>query len=118
MSFLSSREQVAPQGIGKPVRRREDLRLLTGKGKYAEDANLPGQCYAYLVRSPHAHARIASIDTGPAGGVPDVIAILTGSDAAEDGLQPIPHRPVPANLHEVPLKAATVRPSSSRHIRS
>ena len=105
MSFLHSREQVAPKGIGKPVRRREDARLLTGAGHYADDTNLPGQAYACLIRSPHAHARIVSIDTAPAAEAPGVIAVLTGSDAARDGLQPIPHRPVPANPHEVPLKS-------------
>jgi carbon-monoxide dehydrogenase large subunit len=105
MSFLTSREQVAPQGISKPVRRREDARLLTGTGRFADDVNLLGQAYARVLRSPHAHARIASIDVAPAEGVPGVLAVLTGNDAAEDGLQPIPHRPVPANPHEVPLKS-------------
>jgi carbon-monoxide dehydrogenase large subunit len=105
MSFLHSRQQVAPQGIGKPLRRREDVRFLTGAGKYADDMNLPGQAYAYLVRSPHAHARIVSIDVGSAAGAPGVLAILTGSDAASDRLQPIPHRPVPTNPHEVPLRS-------------
>src|ERR1700730_7121509 len=104
MSFLTSREQVAPQGIGKPVRRREDARLLTGGGRFADETNLPDQAYACMVRSPHAHALIASIDTEPAEGMPGVIAVLTGSDAERDALQPIPHRPVPANPHEVPLK--------------
>ena len=70
MSFLTSREQVAPQGIGKPVRRREDARLLTGAGRFADDANLPGQAYLYLVRSPHAHARIADIDATAAAAAP------------------------------------------------
>ena len=64
MWFLTSREQVAPQGIGKTIRRREDARLLTGGGRFADDMRLPGQVYAYMVRSPHAHALIASIDTG------------------------------------------------------
>src|ERR1700740_915265 len=105
MSFLTSREQVAEQGIGKPVRRREDARLLIGGGRFADETNLPGQGYACIVRSPPAHALIASIDTGPAEGMPGVIAVLTGSDAERDGLQPIPHRPVPANPHEVPLKS-------------
>ena len=94
-----------PQGIGKPVRRREDARFLTGEGNYADDMNLPGQAYAYMVRSPHAHARILSIDAGRAAGSPGVLAALTGNDAAQDGLQPIPQRPVPANPHEVPLKS-------------
>jgi aerobic carbon-monoxide dehydrogenase large subunit len=105
MSFLTSREQVAPQGIGKPVRRREDARLLTGAGRFADDFTLPGQAYAFVLRSPHAHARIASIDVAPAEGAPGVLAVLTGIDAEKDGLQPIPHRPVPANPHEVPLKS-------------
>jgi aerobic carbon-monoxide dehydrogenase large subunit len=105
MSFLTSRDQVAPQGIGKPVRRREDARLLTGAGRFADDVNLPGQAYACLVRSPHAHARIASIDVARAEGAPGVLAVLSGSDADKDGLEPIPHRPVPANPHEVPLKS-------------
>jgi carbon-monoxide dehydrogenase large subunit len=110
MSFLTSREQVAPQEIGKPIRRREDARLLTGGGRFADDMRLPGQVYAYMVRSPHAHARIASIDTGPAEQMPGVIAALTGSDAEGDGLQPIPHRPMPENPHEVPLKSADGSP--------
>jgi aerobic carbon-monoxide dehydrogenase large subunit len=67
--------------------------------------SLPGQAYVYIVRSPHAHARIASIDTGPAEQMPGVITVLTGTDAEGDGLQPIPHRPVPANPHEVPFKS-------------
>ena len=105
MSFLESRQQVAPRGIGKSVRRREDARFLTGAGRYADDMNLPGQAYACVVRSPHAHARIAGIDVGPAADAPGVLAVLTGRDAAADGLQPIPHRPVPTNPHEVPLKS-------------
>ena len=103
MSFLTSREHLAPQGIGKSVPRREDARLLTGGGQYAADVSLPGQAYAYLVRSPHAHARIVRIDAAQAIGAPGVLAVLTGGDAAADGLHPIPHSPVPTNPHEVPL---------------
>ncbi len=105
MSFLHSRARSAPEGIGKPVRRTEDARLLTGKGCYSDDFTLPGQAYACLVRSPHAHARIRGIDTAPALAAPGVIAVLTGAHAAADGLRPIPHRPVPTNPHEVPLRS-------------
>ena len=49
-----------PQTIGQPLRRKEDLRLVTGRGRYSDDVNLPGQAYAYVLRSPHAHARIRS----------------------------------------------------------
>ncbi len=105
MSFLDSRTRSARDGFGRPVRRKEDARLLTGAGCYSDDVNEPGQAYACMVRSPHAHARIRRIDTAHALATPGVIAVLTGSDAAADGLRPIPHRPVPTNPHEVPLKS-------------
>ncbi|HEY1795172.1 MAG TPA: xanthine dehydrogenase family protein molybdopterin-binding subunit [Stellaceae bacterium] len=105
MSFLNSRDALARRGIGKPVPRREDARLLTGRGRYADDFSLPGQAYACLVRSPHAHAVIESIDIAEAGSGPGVLAVLTGGDAANDGLRPIPHGPVPTNPHEVPLRS-------------
>ena len=105
MSFLDSREQLSPQGIGKSVPRREDARLLMGRGRYANDFSLPGQAYAYILRSPHAHARIAGIDVAAAVDAPGVLAVLTGRDAAADGLRPIPHSPVPSNPHEVPLQS-------------
>jgi carbon-monoxide dehydrogenase large subunit len=104
MSFLDSRDALAPRGIGKSVPRREDARLLTGRGRYADDFALAGQAHACLVRSPHAHAAIESIDAAEANRVPGVLAVLTGSEAAEDGLRPIPHSPVPTNPHEVPLR--------------
>ena len=105
MSFLTSRQQVAPQGVGKPVRRREDSRLLTGAGHFADDVSLSGQPYAFVLRSPHAHALIARIDVAAAEAAPGVLAVLTGADAEADGLQSIPHRPVSANPHEVPLNS-------------
>jgi aerobic carbon-monoxide dehydrogenase large subunit len=105
MSFLESRTRAARDGIGKPTLRREDPRLVTGAGRYSDDVNLPGQAYACMVRSPHAHARILSIESTDAVKRPGVLGVLTGRDALADGLQPIPHRPVPTNPHEVPLKS-------------
>src|SRR5262249_20023052 len=67
--------------------------------------DLPGQAHAAFVRSPHAHASIRKIDVAEASAIPGVIAVLTGHDAVADGLQPIPHRPVPTNPHEVPLRS-------------
>ena len=78
-------------GIGQPVRRREDFRLLTGKGCYSDDYNFPGQAYAVMVRSPHAHAIIRSLDTAAAAAAPGVLAVLSGRDLLADGLQPILH---------------------------
>jgi aerobic carbon-monoxide dehydrogenase large subunit len=83
----------AAGGIGEPVRRKEDFRLLTGKGRYHDDFSLPGQAYAAIVRSPHAHARIVSIETAAARAMPGVLAVLCGADYAADGLGPIPHAP-------------------------
>ncbi len=57
-------------GIGQPVRRREDRRLLTGAGRYSDDLNLPGQAYAVIVRSPHAHALIRALDAAAARASP------------------------------------------------
>src|SRR5216684_8022895 len=80
-------------GIGQPVRRREDLRLVRGGGRYTADENLPGQVYAAMVRSPHAHARIRDIAKDDALTTPGVLAVLTGADFLADGLKPIPHKP-------------------------
>ncbi|GMV63894.1 MAG: carbon-monoxide dehydrogenase large subunit [Parvibaculum sp.] len=73
-------------GVGQPARRVEDVRLVSGQGRYTDDISLPGQAYAVMVRSPHAHARIAGIDAEDAKGAPGVIAIYTGRDAEEAGL--------------------------------
>ena len=78
-------------GIGQPVRRKEDFRLLTGRGCYVDDLALAGCAHAVIVRSPHAHARIVSIDTAAALAAPGVLAVLTGADYLADGLGPIPH---------------------------
>jgi aerobic carbon-monoxide dehydrogenase large subunit len=78
-------------GIGQTVRRKEDARLVTGRGNYSDDVNLPGQAYGAAVRSPHAHALIRAIDVAAARAMPGVLAVLTGQDALADGLTRIPH---------------------------
>ena len=102
-SFLTARTRSAPQGFGRPIPRKEDARLVTGGGRFSDDFRLPGQVHAHLVRSPHAHARILSIDASAALAAPGVLAVLTGRDAAADGLASIPHKPVPTNPNEFPL---------------
>jgi carbon-monoxide dehydrogenase large subunit len=77
-------------GIGQPVRRKEDTRLLVGGGCYSDDVDLPRQARAHVLRSVHAHARIRSIDTAAAKAVKGVLAVLTGADFKADGLKPIP----------------------------
>jgi carbon-monoxide dehydrogenase large subunit len=73
-------------GIGQPVSRFEDPRLLRGQGRFQDDLNLPGQAYAVFLRSPHAHARIRSIDTALAAVAPGVLAVYSGKDVVRDGL--------------------------------
>jgi carbon-monoxide dehydrogenase large subunit len=90
-------------GIGQPVQRREDLRLIQGQGCYSNDLNVPGQSHAYFVRSPHAHAQIVSIDISAALALDGVIAVLTGKDVEADGLKSLPHRPVLGHEADVKL---------------
>ena len=67
-------------GISQPVRRREDVRFLTGRGTYADDVNLDGQAYAAFTRSPVAHGIIRDVDTNAAAASPGVLAVFTGTD--------------------------------------
>jgi carbon-monoxide dehydrogenase large subunit len=71
-------------GIGAAVRRKEDLRFITGRGQYTDDVIRPGETRAVFVRSPHAHAKIKNIDTSAAKTMPGVIAVLTGAELATD----------------------------------
>jgi carbon-monoxide dehydrogenase large subunit len=73
-------------GIGQPVRRFEDRRLLCGNGRFQHDVTLPGQAYGYVLRSPHAHAAIRAMDLAAAKAAPGVLAIYTGDDLAAAGL--------------------------------
>jgi carbon-monoxide dehydrogenase large subunit len=82
-----------PQAIGRPIVRKEDLRLVVGQGRFSDDVSVPGQSYAVFVRSPHAHARIRSIEAAAARAMPGVLAVLSGADAAADKLNAIPHNP-------------------------
>lgn len=78
--------QSEAEGIGARLARREDQALLTGRARFIDDIDLPGQLHACFVRSPHAHARIAGIDPAAALAVPGVVAVLTGADLAADGV--------------------------------
>ena len=67
-------------GVGQPVRRSEDPKLVRGEGRYTDDINLPGQAYAVMVRSRDAHGVIRGIDTAAAKAMPGVLAVYTGAD--------------------------------------
>ena len=77
-------------GIGARVKRKEDLRFLTGAGRFTDDLDRPGQGHACMLRSPHAHARIKGIDTSTAAAAPGVIAVYTGADVETDGVGGLP----------------------------
>ena len=77
-------------GIGASVRRKEDQRFLTGKGTYTDDITRPGQTYAYILRSPHAHANIKGINTDAVAKAPGVVAVFTGEDIAADSVGGVP----------------------------
>jgi aerobic carbon-monoxide dehydrogenase large subunit len=78
------------QSIGKSVLRKEDMRFITGNGRYTDDINLRGQTYGYFVRSPYAHAVVGEVDTSAAQSMPGVVAVLTGKQVAEDELGMLP----------------------------
>ena len=77
-------------GIGQAVRRKEDARFLTGAGSFQDEINLSGQVHAVILRSPHAHADIVSLDADDARAAPGVLAVLTGADVRADGLATLP----------------------------
>ena len=92
-------------GIGASVRRKEDQRFITGKGKYTDDIDRPGQVYAHFLRSPHAHATISSIDSSAAEACPGVIAVFTGKDMEADGVGSLPCGWTVTDKHGEPHKA-------------
>src|SRR5262245_30921056 len=84
VSLVKGGRSMNDQGIGASVRRKEDFRFLTGAGNYTDDINRPRQTYAYILRSPHAHANIRKIDVSAAKKAPGVVAVFTGADYAAD----------------------------------
>ncbi len=110
---------MAQFGIGQPVRRVEDRRFLTGSGNYVDDLTRPRQAYAYMLRSPHAHAAIQALDVGAAVAAPGVLAVYAGADLAADGLGAIPCLSIPAGRDGRPA-ATPPRPAMAtgrvRHV--
>ena len=77
-------------GVGQSAPRKEDNALLKGGGRFQDDISLDGEVHACFVRSPHAHADIAAIDTSAAAAAEGVLAVYTGTDVAADGLGTLP----------------------------
>jgi carbon-monoxide dehydrogenase large subunit len=95
--------------LGQSVTRIEDAALVSGRGRYSDDVGLEGAAHAFVLRSPHAHARIRGVETALAEGASGVVAILTGRDVAADGLGPIPCL-VPVTNRDGTKRADTPRP--------
>src|SRR5262245_20108402 len=91
--------------IGKPIRRAEDGRLITGRGQFSDDFLLEGQTYAAIVRSSYPHARIRGIDSSRARAMKGVLGVFTGADCLADKLGPIPHDPLPKTRDDMKLHA-------------
>jgi carbon-monoxide dehydrogenase large subunit len=87
-SSLENAIALQKYGVGQPVRRKEDDTLVRGQGKYTDDFTLPGQAYAWMVRSSHAHGIIKGIDTTAAKAMPGVLGAWTGADLAAAGYKP------------------------------
>src|SRR6201994_2587895 len=87
-SALENTIALQKYGVGQPVRRKEDDTLVRGKGKYTDDFSLPGQVYAWMVRSSHAHGIIKGIDTAAAKAMPGVLGVWTGADLAAANYNP------------------------------
>jgi carbon-monoxide dehydrogenase large subunit len=106
----------ANTGIGAPVRRKEDFRLLTGAGCYSADTVEPNQSYAFMLRSPHAHANVTSIDCREALAMRGVLAVLTGQDFENDGLKWLPHTPLPFAPPDISLEGrGGISPQLTKH---
>ena len=73
------------KAVGQPFRRKEDQRLITGKGRFTDDFTLPGQVWAVMIRSPHPHARILRIDGAAALAKPGVLGLFSGADCRDEG---------------------------------
>src|ERR1700735_4717904 len=87
-SSLENAIALQKYGVGQPVRRKEDDTLVRGKGRYTDDFNLPGQTYAWIVRSSHAHGILRGIDAPAAKAMPGVLGVWTGADLASAGYGP------------------------------
>jgi carbon-monoxide dehydrogenase large subunit len=111
---LSSDKKFA---VGQPVLRKEDPKLLRGEGQYTDDLNLPGQAYAVMVRSRHAHGRLLSIDTAAASSMPGVLGVFSQSDLTAAGLTQLPTGMQQRNRDGSPMRFPDQTPLATERVR-
>lgn len=109
--------------VGRSVARKEDPKLLAGRGGYIGDVTVPGMLHAAVLRSPHAHARIVSIDTSAARALPGVVAVLTGAEAAElvnpmaaFCSEPVPQHAIAVERARYPGEAVAAVAATDRYV--
>ena len=90
-------------GSSQPAHRREDIRFITGTGRFTDDINVPRQAYAHFVRSTHAHGVLRAVVTDRARNMPGVIGVFTGKDIQAAGIGPIPYLPIPGFPMDLPV---------------
>ncbi|WP_306031452.1 xanthine dehydrogenase family protein molybdopterin-binding subunit [Stappia sp. MMSF_3263] len=105
------------EGIGARVRRREDKRFITGKGRYTDDMSVAGMAHAAFVRSPHAHAKVRGIDAAAARAMPGVIAVLSGQELVADGVGNLICGWMIHSKDGTPMKMGAWRALESEHVR-
>ena len=96
--------------IGAPIKRREDVRFITGSGAYVDDIKLPHMAHAAILRSPHAHARILNIDTRGAEALPGVLSVFTLQDIGELDAT------VPIRMYKIPGLEKYLQPALARDV--
>ena len=90
-------------GISQPVRRKEDTRFITGRGRFSDDVDVSGQVYAHFVRSKHPHGILRAVNVAHARNMPGVLGIFTGGDLQAAGIGPIPFMPIPGFPMDAPV---------------
>jgi len=103
--------------IGKSVKRKEDYRFLTGGGRFTDDVTAPGQAHAFFLRSPHAHARIRSMDLERARSAPGVVAVFSGDDLAQAKVGGLPCGWLITGVDGKPMKEPPYPPLAQGKVR-
>src|SRR5579859_4132891 len=111
---MSAQSAIGRYGSGREVRRIEDAGLLAGAGRFTDDVSAEAQTALCFLRSPHAHARIVSIDATKALAMPGVVAVLTGADLVAAGVKPLPVAPIFSGRTARPGRRRSVRRSRTR----
>lgn len=113
---VTSEAAVNTFGTGQSVRRREDLRFITGSGEYTDDIVLPGQTWLHFFRSPYASGEISELDISDLHDMPGVLAVYTSADLSQAGVRDVPGAGLPGNNGRPPLKQPPLARDRVRYV--